>query len=104
MALAVATRRGRRRRTELTFVGSSIVVSSIPEFVLSVTLVVVFAVNLGLAPAAGRGGRVNPLPTLPNGRPDRMKLKNGAIYDLPNGRRGTFNATKGGFDLEGEDE
>lgn len=56
VALAVATRRGRRRRTELTFVGSSIVLSSIPEFVLSVTLVVVFAVNLGLAPAAGRGG------------------------------------------------
>lgn len=56
VALAVVTRRGRRRRTELTFVGSSIVLSSIPEFVLSVTLVVVFAVNLGLAPAAGRGG------------------------------------------------
>lgn len=56
VAMAVATRRGRRRRTELTFVGTSIVLGSIPEFVLCVALVAVFAVNLGLVPAAGRGG------------------------------------------------
>lgn len=56
VVMAVATRRGRRRRTELTFLGSSIVVSSIPEFVVSVALVAVVAVNLGLFPAAGRAG------------------------------------------------
>ncbi len=56
VVMAVATRRGRRRRTELTFLGSSIVLSSIPEFVVSVALVAVVAVNLGLFPAAGRAG------------------------------------------------
>lgn len=56
VAMAVATRRGRRRRTELTFVGTSIVLGSIPEFVLCVALVAVFAVNLGIFPAAGRDG------------------------------------------------
>jgi peptide/nickel transport system permease protein len=56
VAMAVATRRGRRRRTELTFVGTSIVLGSIPEFVVCVALVAVFAVNLGMVPAAGRGG------------------------------------------------
>lgn len=55
VAMAVATRRGRRRRTELTFVGTSIVLGSIPEFVVCVALVAVFAVHLGLLPAAGRG-------------------------------------------------
>lgn len=56
VAMAVATRRGRRRRTELGFVGASIVLGSIPEFVLCVALVAVFAVDLGLVPAAGRSG------------------------------------------------
>jgi peptide/nickel transport system permease protein len=56
VAMAVATRRGRRRRTELTFVGTSIVLGSIPEFVVCVALVAVFAVKLGIVPAAGRGG------------------------------------------------
>ena len=56
VVMAVATRRGRRRRTELTFLGSSIVLSSIPEVVVSVALVAVVAVNLGLFPAAGRAG------------------------------------------------
>ncbi|GEB16218.1 ABC transporter permease [Pimelobacter simplex] len=56
VAMAVVTRRGRRRRAELTFVGTSIVLASIPEFVVCVALVAVFAVNLGLVPAAGRSG------------------------------------------------
>ncbi|KRA38916.1 peptide ABC transporter permease [Nocardioides sp. Root614] len=56
VVMAVATRRGRRRRTELTFVGTSIVLGSIPEFVVCVALVAVFAVNLGIFPAAGRDG------------------------------------------------
>lgn len=56
VAVAVATRQGRRRRTELRFVGASVVLGSIPEFVLCVALVAVFAVNLGLFPVAGRDG------------------------------------------------
>jgi peptide/nickel transport system permease protein len=56
VAMAVATRRGRRRRAELSFVGTSIVLSSIPEFVVSVALVAVLSVNLGILPAAGRDG------------------------------------------------
>ena len=34
VAVAVATRRGRRRRTELAFAGSSVVLGSIPDFLL----------------------------------------------------------------------
>jgi peptide/nickel transport system permease protein len=52
----VATRRGRRRRTELAFAGSSVVLGSIPDFLLGVALVAVFAVNLGWFPVAGRDG------------------------------------------------
>ncbi|HET8969889.1 MAG TPA: ABC transporter permease [Candidatus Nanopelagicales bacterium] len=56
VAVAVATRRGRRRRTELAFAGSSVVLGSIPDFLLGVALVAVFAVNLGWFPVAGRDG------------------------------------------------
>lgn len=56
VAVAVATRRGRRRRTELTFAGSSVVLGSIPDFLLGVALVAVFAVDLGWFPVAGRDG------------------------------------------------
>ncbi|MFT4084552.1 MAG: ABC transporter permease [Nocardioides sp.] len=56
VALAVATRRGRRRRTELAFAGTSVVLGSIPDFLLGVALVAVFAVNLGVLPVAGREG------------------------------------------------
>ncbi len=56
VAVAVATRRGRRRRTELAFAGSSVVLGSIPDFLLGVALVAVFAVNLGWFPVAGRAG------------------------------------------------
>ena len=54
--VAVATRRGRRRRTELTFAGASVVLGSIPDFLLGVALACVFAVNLGWFPVAGRDG------------------------------------------------
>jgi peptide/nickel transport system permease protein len=56
VAVAVATRRGRRRRTELTFASTSVVLGSIPDFLLGVALVCVFAVNLGWFPVAGREG------------------------------------------------
>ena len=54
--MAVATRRGRRRRTELGFTTTSIFVASIPDFLLGVTLVYVFGVTLGVMPVAGRSG------------------------------------------------
>ncbi|MDH2412906.1 ABC transporter permease [Nocardioides sp. CER19] len=56
VAVAVATRRGRRRRTELAFAGTSVVLGAIPDFLLGVALVAVFAVNLGWFPVAGRDG------------------------------------------------
>jgi peptide/nickel transport system permease protein len=54
VAVAVATRRGRRRRTELAFAGSSVVLGAIPDFLVGVALVALFAVGLGWFPVAGR--------------------------------------------------
>ena len=54
VTVAVATRRGRRRRTELAFAGGSIVLGAIPDFLVGVALVAVFAVGLGWFPVAGR--------------------------------------------------
>lgn len=54
--MAVATRNGRGRRTELGFTASSIFVGSIPDFLLGVIFVFVFGVTLGWLPVAGRGG------------------------------------------------
>ncbi len=56
VAVAVATRRGRRRRTELAFVGTSVVLGSIPDFLVGVALVCLFAVNLRWFPVAARTG------------------------------------------------
>ena len=56
VAVAVATRRGRRRRTELAFASTSVVLGAIPDFLVGVALVCVFAVNLGWFPVAGREG------------------------------------------------
>lgn len=56
VAVAVATRRGRRRRTELAFASTSVVLGSIPDFLLGVALACVFAVNLRWFPVAGRAG------------------------------------------------
>lgn len=54
--MAVVTRGGRRRSAELAFTASSVVVAAIPEFLLSVGFVYVFAVQLGWFPVAGQGG------------------------------------------------
>jgi peptide/nickel transport system permease protein len=56
VAMAVATRGGRRRFTELTFTSTTVVLAAIPEFLLAVGLVYVFGVRLGWAPVAGREG------------------------------------------------
>ncbi|MEV8378101.1 ABC transporter permease [Kribbella sp. NPDC056861] len=55
LVLGVLTRAGRRPRTELTFTSSSIILAAIPEFLLAVGLVYVFAVKLQWFPVAGRG-------------------------------------------------
>ena len=54
--MGVLTRGGRRRRGELVFSATSVVVGSIPEFLLGVGLVYVFGVTLGAFPVAGRDG------------------------------------------------
>ena len=62
---AVLTRAGRRHRTELGFTAGSVLLGTIPEFLLAVGLVYVFAVRLGWAPVAGRSGPGSyPLPVL----------------------------------------
>ncbi len=54
LTMAVLTRGGRRRRAELAFTSTSVVVAAIPEFLIGAALVYVFAVSLGWAPVAGR--------------------------------------------------
>jgi peptide/nickel transport system permease protein len=54
--VAVRTRRGRGRGLELGFASSSVFLSAIPDFLLGVALVSVFAVGLGWFPIAGRSG------------------------------------------------
>jgi peptide/nickel transport system permease protein len=56
LAMAAATRGGRRRHTELAFTSTSVVLAAIPEFLVAVGLVFVFSVQLGWAPVAGRSG------------------------------------------------
>lgn len=51
--MGVVTRRGHGRRSELAFTTSSVVVGTIPDFLLGVGLVYVFGVNLGWLPVAG---------------------------------------------------
>jgi len=53
VAMAVLTRGGRRRGGELGFAVTAVVLAAIPEFLLAVALVYVFAVNLGWFPVAG---------------------------------------------------
>jgi peptide/nickel transport system permease protein len=53
VAMGVLTRRGHGRRTELTFTTTSIVVATIPDFLIGVALVYVFGVRLGWLPVAG---------------------------------------------------
>jgi peptide/nickel transport system permease protein len=56
VAMAALTHGGRRHGTELAFTGVTGVFAVIPEFLLAVGLVVVFAVGMKLLPVAGRGG------------------------------------------------
>ncbi|MCP2263735.1 ABC transporter permease [Promicromonospora thailandica] len=56
VAVAVATRRGRAPRTELGFASTSVLLATIPDFLLAVALVWVFGVTLGWLPIAGQDG------------------------------------------------
>ncbi|SFR26102.1 peptide/nickel transport system permease protein [Lentzea waywayandensis] len=53
VVMAILTRGGRRRGGELAFTSTSVVLAAIPEFLLAVALVSLFAVQLGLFPVAG---------------------------------------------------
>jgi ABC-type dipeptide/oligopeptide/nickel transport system permease component len=53
---AIATRDGRRRRTHLGFASGTGVLLSIPDYVLSVALVFLFAVTIPVFDVAGRSG------------------------------------------------
>ena len=54
--MGVLTRGGRARGGELAFSSTSVVLGSIPEFLLGVGLVYVFGVQLGWFPVAGQSG------------------------------------------------
>jgi peptide/nickel transport system permease protein len=54
VVMSALTRGGRRRRAELGFTMSSTVLASMPEFLVAVGLVYVFAVNLAWFPVATR--------------------------------------------------
>ena len=56
LAMGVLTRAGRRPRAELSFTSTTVILAAIPEFLLAVGLVYVFAVKLHWLPVAGRGG------------------------------------------------
>lgn len=53
VTMGVLTRRGHGRRTELTFTTTSVILGTIPDFLIAVGLVYVFGVNLGWLPVAG---------------------------------------------------
>ncbi|MGW1364961.1 ABC transporter permease [Streptomyces chartreusis] len=56
LAMAVLTRGGRRRGSELTFTSTSVLLAIVPEFLLAVGLVYVFGVHLEWLPVSGRDG------------------------------------------------
>lgn len=53
VTMAVLTRGGRRRGSELAFASTSVIIAAIPEFLLAVGLVYLFAVNMAWFPVAG---------------------------------------------------
>jgi ABC-type dipeptide/oligopeptide/nickel transport system permease component len=53
---AALTRGGRRRRVELGFTSTGIIVATLPSFILAEVLTYVFSVHLGWFPIAGRSG------------------------------------------------
>jgi len=57
--MAVLARDGRRRGGDWFFTSASIVVATIPEFLMAVGLVFVFSVSLRWLPVAGRSGPVS---------------------------------------------
>lgn len=56
VGVAIATQRGRARGLELGFSSSSVLLGSIPDFLLGVALVALFGVQLGWLPVAGQSG------------------------------------------------
>ena len=56
VGMAVITRNGRARRTELGFVGSSVVLGTIPDFLYGCMFIALFGVGLRWLPVAGRLG------------------------------------------------
>lgn len=56
LTMAVLTRGGRRRGTELGFTATGATLAAIPEFLLGVALIFAFGVSLGWLPVAGRAG------------------------------------------------
>ncbi|GAB2458620.1 ABC transporter permease [Nocardioides hungaricus] len=53
VTMGVLTRRGHGRRTELAFTTTSVILGTIPDFLVAVGLVYVFGVDLGWLPVAG---------------------------------------------------
>ena len=53
VTMGMLTRRGHGRRTELTFTAGSVILGTIPDFLIGVGLVYVFGVSLGWLPVAG---------------------------------------------------
>jgi peptide/nickel transport system permease protein len=53
VGMGIVTRRGHGRRRELAFTTTSVVLGTIPDFVVGVGLVYVFGVSLGWLPVAG---------------------------------------------------
>lgn len=56
LTMAVLTRGGRRRGTELGFTSGAATLAAVPEFLLGVGLIFLFGVSLGWLPVAGRDG------------------------------------------------
>jgi peptide/nickel transport system permease protein len=56
VTMGVLTRHGRRRKVELGFTTTSVVLGTVPDIIFGVVLVYVFAVRLGWVPVAGRSG------------------------------------------------
>lgn len=56
LVMAILTREGRNRGLELGFTSSAMIVAAVPEFLLAVLLVYLFAVEWGLLPIAGKDG------------------------------------------------
>ncbi|MDR0283421.1 MAG: ABC transporter permease [Propionibacteriaceae bacterium] len=56
VAMAVITRNGRARRAELGFVGTSVVLGTIPDFLYGCLFIALFGISLKWLPVAGRRG------------------------------------------------